>query len=57
MSKKKNYPCKAFDNAFRTVEGECDDVLIDFVNFVFHEKYDKTAVVVRLRNEHHIESR
>lgn len=45
----------AYDDAFRTMEGNCDDVLISFVNYVFDEKYDHTAVVTRMRNEYFIE--
>ena len=45
----------AYDDAFRTMEGNCDDVLISFVNYVFDEKYNNTAVVTRMRNEHFIE--
>ncbi len=44
-----------YDNAFRTMEGECDDLVIPFINHMFDEKYDSTAVIKRLRNEHIVE--
>lgn len=40
-----------YDDAFRTMEGRCDDLLIPFVSHMFGEEYDQTAVVKRLRNE------
>ncbi|SEF67603.1 hypothetical protein SAMN02910276_00815 [Butyrivibrio sp. Su6] len=55
---KKNNPAyseTAYDDAFRTMEGRCNDLLIPFVNYMFDEEYDKSAVVKRLRNEHYIE--
>ena len=45
----------AYDDAFRTLESECDDVVLSFINFFFHENYDSTARIRRLRNEHFIE--
>ena len=42
----------AYDDAFRTMEGECDDILIPFVNHVFGQNYTKNAVIKRKRNEH-----
>ncbi len=45
----------AYDDAFRTMETECDDILIPFVNHFYNEHYDKTAKITRLRNEHFIE--
>lgn len=44
-----------YDNAFRTLEGECDDLILPFINHMFDEEYDNTAVIKRLRNEHVIE--
>ena len=44
-----------YDDAFRTMETKCDDLLIPFVNHIFGEKYDKSAVIKRLRNEEYIE--
>ena len=41
----------AYDDAFRTLESECDDVLIPLVNYFFDEDYDMTAKITRLRNE------
>ena len=52
MLEEKGYTFTAYDDAFRTIETECDDALIHFVNHVFNENYDKTAKVIRLRNEH-----
>ena len=49
------YSATAYDDAFRTMETECDDLLIPYVNYMCNEQYDKTAVVTRLRNEHFIE--
>ena len=45
----------AYDDAYRTMEGECDDIVIPFVNYVFNEHYDNTAKIRRLRNEHYVE--
>ena len=45
----------AYDDAFRTMETECDDILIPFVNYFYNEHYDSTAKITRLRNEHFIE--
>ena len=44
-----------YDDAFRTMETKCDDLLIPFVNHIFGENYDKGAVINRLRNEEYIE--
>ncbi|XME00913.1 hypothetical protein QYZ88_009255 [Lachnospiraceae bacterium C1.1] len=44
-----------YDDAFRTMETKCDDLLIPFVNHIFGEKYDKRAIIKRLRNEEFIE--
>ena len=49
------YSETAYDDAFRTMESECDDIVIPFVNHMFGENYDKTAVIKRLRNEHFVE--
>jgi hypothetical protein len=51
---KKETDAFAYDDAFRTMEGECDDILIPFVNYVFGERYTKRAVIQRMRNEHFI---
>ena len=37
------------------METKCDDLLIPFVNHIFGEKYDKRAIITRLRNEEYIE--
>ena len=39
----------------RTMEGECDDLLIPLVNYFFREDYGADAKVERLRNEHFVE--
>ncbi len=46
-----------YDNAFRTMEGECNDLLVPVINHLFGEKYDDTAVIKRLRNEHVVEKK
>ncbi|SFD03464.1 hypothetical protein [Butyrivibrio sp. YAB3001] len=58
MEEQKNNPLysdTAYDDAFRTMETVCDDLVIPFVNLMFEEKYDSTAVIKRLRNEHFVE--
>lgn len=45
----------AYDDAFRTMESECDDILIPFVNYFHNENYNNTAVIRRGRNEHFVE--
>ena len=45
----------AYDDAFRTIESECDDLLIAFVNYIHGESYGRDAKVIRGRNEHFIE--
>lgn len=60
MGKKKTkkarlYSDIAYDDAFRTMETECNDLLIPFVNYIFKEDYGKDAVVIRMRNEQFIE--
>ena len=45
----------AYDDAFRTMETECNDLLLPFLNYAFNENYDNTAVITRFRNEHFIE--
>ncbi len=45
------YSETAYDDAFRTMEAKCDDILIPFVNQMFNENYDKTAKVERFRND------
>ena len=49
------YSDTAYDDAFRTMESRCDDLVIPFVNHMFGENYDSKAVIKRLRNEHYIE--
>lgn len=49
------YSETAYDDAFRTMEGRCDDLIIPFVNHMFNENYGREAVVRRLRNEHFVE--
>ena len=47
----------AYDDAFRMIESNCDDILIYFVNYLFKENYDATAVITHMRNEHFIENK
>ena len=57
-TEKKNNPLyseTAYDDAFRTIEGRCDDLVIPFVNHMFKENYGTGAVIRRLRNEHYVE--
>ena len=42
----------AYDDAFRTMESECDDILISLVNYFHNEDYSSKAKVIRGRNEH-----
>ncbi len=49
------YSETAYDDAFKTMEARCDDVLIPFVNHMFNENYGKDAIVKHLRNEQFIE--
>ncbi|WP_051226360.1 hypothetical protein [Butyrivibrio sp. MC2013] len=49
------YSDTAYDDAFRTMEGRCDDLLIPFVSHMFKENYGRDAKVKRLRNEQFIE--
>ncbi|MBR3516043.1 MAG: hypothetical protein IKO10_06990 [Lachnospiraceae bacterium] len=45
-----------YDDAFRTMESECDDILLHYVNFCHGTAYDKSAKIIRRRNEHFIEN-
>ena len=59
-TEKKNstlYSDIAYDDAFRTLESLCDDIVIPFVNHMFGENYSQRAVITRLRNEHFVEGR
>ncbi|WP_049962336.1 hypothetical protein [Oribacterium sp. FC2011] len=53
--KKRTVSYTAYDKAVRILETECDDALLQFVNYVFHEDYDNTAKIIRLRNQHFVE--
>ncbi len=53
--KKRTVSYNAYDKAVRILETECDDALLQFVNFIFHEDYDNTAKIIRLRNQHFVE--
>ncbi len=44
-----------YDDAFRTMEQECNDILIPFVNYMFNENYAITDRVIRSPNEQFIE--
>ncbi len=46
------YSATPYDDAFRTMEGECDDLLLPLVNYFFNEAYGDGAKITRLRNEH-----
>ena len=43
----------AYDDAFRIIAQECDDVLVCFVNVMFSEHYTVSAKIERLNNEHY----
>ena len=53
--RKKSYRHTAYDDAFRTIETECDDALLPLLNHMFGESYDRTAQIIRLRNEQFVE--
>ena len=53
MTKPKRERHTLFDDTFRTIEQECDDALIYFVNRMFKEHHKRTAKVEHLRNEHY----
>lgn len=55
MANRHSVSHNAYDDAFRTIEGQCDDALLAFVNHMFNEHYDRLAHITRLRNEHFIE--
>ncbi len=41
----------AYDDAFRTMTVECDDLVLPLLNYVFGEHYDKSARIIRQSNE------
>ncbi len=43
-----------YDDAFRTMESEFDDLVIPLVNHMFGTAYGKDAVIKRFRNEHFV---
>ena len=49
------YSESAYDDAFRTMEGKCDDLVIPFVGHMFGENFGSDATIIRLRNEHFVE--
>ena len=55
MAKKRYYRHTVYDDAFRTLEQECPDALIHFVNKVFDKNYTRKAEVEHLRNEHYFQ--
>jgi hypothetical protein len=59
IDKKMNpiYSESAYDDAFRTMEGGCDDLVIPFISHMFKENYGNDAVIKRHRNEHFIENK
>ncbi len=46
------YSPTPYDDAFRIMEGACDDLLVSLVNYLFGESFGPEAEVIRLRNEH-----
>ncbi len=54
--KMKKYRHTAYDDAFRTVEQECPDALIHFINQIFGENYNRFDKVELLRNEHYTQT-
>lgn len=61
MAEKKKYKPVysdiAYDDAFRMMESNCNDILLPFVNYFFGENYDENAVITRMRNEHFVENK
>lgn len=51
------YSETAYDDAFRSMEGRCDDILIPFVGHMFGIRYGEGAKIKRLRNEQFIEKK
>lgn len=49
------YSKHIYDDAFRTMESKCDDILIFLINHMFGENFGKRAEINRLRNEQFIE--
>lgn len=45
----------AYDDAFRTMAVECDELVLPFLNFMFGEHYDRSAKIIRRGNEHFLE--
>ena len=39
--KKKIISEPAYDDAFRIMEGKCDDILLPFINYFYNENYDE----------------
>ncbi len=50
----KVYSDFAYDDAFRTIETYCDDVVIDYINYFFGESFSRSAKISRYRNEHFV---
>ncbi len=46
------YSAFAYDDAFRTMLVECDDLTLALINFMFENHYDQTARIIRRGNEH-----
>lgn len=44
----------AYDDAFRTIETYCDDVVINYINYFFNENYTGNAKIIRLQNENYV---
>ena len=45
----------AYDDAFRTMFVECDDLILPFINYMFKEDHGSSARIIRRGNEHFIE--
>ena len=44
----------AYDRVFGAMQSECEDALLLLANYVFKEDYDRSAVTIRMQNEHYI---
>lgn len=44
-----------YDDVFHTLFMECDDLVIPFINEIFHEKYTLKDQIIRSANEHYLE--
>ena len=44
----------AYDDAFRTMAVDCDDVVLAFINYLFGESYGKDTAIIRRANESYV---